>query len=127
MCRLWISVSVLALLFCATLSNTKYLHGFTETLAVTLQQAEERISNNDRDTAIQKTQEAFDLWQSHEAYLHITLNHDEIDNILLAFHEVHQLLIAQENGGEYYSANAQLITQIELLYEMEAFTLKNLL
>ena len=67
------------------------------------------------------------IWQSHEAYLHVSLNHSEIDDILLAFNEVQQLLIAPEHGGEYFSANAQLITRIKLLYEMEAFTLKNVL
>lgn len=127
MYRLGISVSVLALLLCATLFNTRYLHGFTEKLVTTLQQAEESVSNEDRATAIQKTQDAFNLWQSHEAYLHVSLNHSEIDDILLAFNEVQQLLIAPEHGGEYFSANAQLITRIKLLYEMEAFTLKNVL
>ena len=32
-----------------------------------------------------------------------------------------------EEGGEYSAANARLVSQIELLYEMEEFSLKNLL
>ena len=126
MYRLWSSVAVLAALLFATLFNTVYLRNFTESLVSTLQQAQENVSVEDRDTAIQKTREAMKLWNSHEGYLHITLNHGEIDDVLLSFHEVEQLLISRETGGEYYSANAQLITRIQLLYEMEAFTLKNL-
>lgn len=125
--RLWISVSLLGILFCGAFLNTNYLQNFTETLALSLVQAEEDISLGNRDAAIQKTENAIKLWEDHAAYLHITLKHSEIDQVSLSLLEVQRLLTAQEHGGEYYAANAQLIARIRLLYEMEAFSLKNLL
>lgn len=125
--RLWISISLLGILFCGTFLNTNYLQDFTESLAHSLEQAEKDISLGNRDAAIQKTENAIKLWEDRAAYLHITLKHSEIDQVTLSFLEVQRLLTAQEHGGEYYAANAQLIARIRLLYEMEEFSLKNLL
>lgn len=127
MTRLWISVMLLCLLFCSTILNATYLHNFTETLACTLEEAEENILLNNRKAAIENTQRAKQLWEDHAAYLHVTLKHSDIDQITLTFQEVQRLLTAQEQGGEYHAANAQLILRIRLLFETEEFSLKNLL
>lgn len=125
--RLWISISVLGLLFFSAYLNTNYLHRLTDTLALSLEQAEEDISLGNRNGAIQKTERAIRLWEDRASYLHIILNHSEIDQVSLSFLEVQRLLTTQEHGGEYYAANAQLIARIRLLHEMEEFSLKNLL
>lgn len=125
--RLWVSLLVLAALLSAAACNTRYLNGFTEELAGILLEAEECVTAGDPEGGIQKTDEALQFWQSRETYLHMVLHHSDTDEILLAFQEVRQLLTHEENGGEYAAANAQLITRIRLLHEMEQFNLKNLL
>ena len=125
--RLWLSLAVLAALIGAACFNTHYLNTFTEELSGLLREAEACVSDGDWDAAIDKTEAALDRWTSQEAYLHTVLRHADTDEVLLTFHEVRQLLHTQEAGGEYFAANAKLITRIGLLGEMEQLNLKNLL
>ena len=124
--RLWISVAVLALLFCLTMFNSRYLDSYTKELTTLLRQAELCAADGDWDAA-DKTEAALDSWKNQETYLHMVLQHRDTDEVLLAFQEVQQLISHQEDGGEYSASNARLITQIELLYEMEQLNWKNLI
>lgn len=125
--RLWLSLSVLVLLFLATLYNSYYLNRYTQELVQLLTEAEACAVLDDWDAAADKTEAALDRWYSHETYLHMMLQHRDTDEVLLSFQEVRQLITHREDGGEYSAANARLITQIGLLSEMECLNLKNVL
>lgn len=125
--RFWISLAVLITLTGTALFNTRYLNTLTEELSNLLLEAEICVIDGDWDAAIDKTEAALDYWTNHETYLHMVLRHADTDEVLLTFHEVRQLLNTQEAGGEYFAANAKLITRIGLLWEMEQLSLKNLL
>ena len=125
--RLTLSLLVLAGLVGLTLYNSHYLNDYTKELTTLLKQAEAAAADGDWDAAADKTEAALDRWKCKESYLHTVLQHRDTDNVLLAFHEVRQLIAHQEDGGEYSAANAKLIAQIELLYEMEQLNWKNLL
>lgn len=125
--RLCASAAVLTALFGISLLNSHCLSMLTGQLNELLREAETCVLYEDWDAAADKTEAALDLWSSRETYLHMTLQHEDTDQILLGFYEVRQLLSTQEAGGEYFAANAQLITRIELLSEMEQLNLKNLL
>lgn len=125
--RFWSSLAVLVALLCATLYNTHYLGNYTQELITLLTQAEACAADGDWDAAADKTEAALDLWNSRETYLHMVMNHQDTDDVLLDFQEVRQLIDHQEDGGEYSAANARLIARIGLLYEMEQLNLKNLL
>ena len=124
--RLWIAVGLLCAVFAATLLNSHYLLGFTGELAEYLVQAEERAEQGDWKDSDELTKQALDLWESHDFYLYTMLRHADADQVLSGFREVQEFINCQE-GGEYSAANARLIAQIELLSEMEQFTIKNLL
>ena len=124
--RLWISVAVLIALFCATLYNAHYIHGCTDELISLLTEAEASANQGDWETAAEKTDAAIGCWHGSEGYLHVVLQHRDTDEILLNFQEVRQLIAHREDGGEYAAANAKLIAQIGLLYEMEQLSWKNL-
>ena len=125
--RLTLSLLVLAGLVGLTLYNSHYLNDYTKELTTLLKQAEAAAADGDWDAAADKTEDALERWRSKEGYLHTVLQHRDTDNVLLAFQEVRQLIAHQEDGGEYSAANAKLIAQIELLYEMEQLNWKNLL
>ena len=125
--RLTLSLLVLAGLVGLTLYNSHYLNDYTKELTTLLKQAEAAAADGDWDAAADKTEAALDRWKCKESYLHTVLQHRDTDNVLLAFQEVRQLIAHQEDGGEYSAANAKLIAQIELLYEMEQLNWKNLL
>lgn len=125
--RLWISVTVLTVLLCLTMYNSRYLDSYTKELTTLLKQAEICAADGDWDAAADKTEAALERWNDRETYLHMILQHRDTDEVLLSFQEVRQLIAHQEHGGEYSAANARLITQIGLLSEMEALNLKNIL
>ena len=125
--RLCASAAVLAALFGLSLFSSHQLSAFTGQLNDLLREAEVCVLYEDWDAAADKTEAALNLWSGRDTYLHTVLQHADTDQILLGFHEVRQLLSTQEAGGEYFAANAQLMTRIELLSEMEQLNLKNLL
>lgn len=125
--RFWISVAVLTFLFCLTMYNSRYLDSYTKELTTLLKQAEICAADGDWDAAADKTEAALDRWKNRETYLHMVLQHRDTDEVLLSFQEVQKLIVNQEDGGEYSASNARLITQIELLYEMEELSWKNLI
>lgn len=124
--RLWIAIVIMALVFCATLYNAHYLSVFTHQLTDLLADAEALAEAGDWDRAEDLTGEAYQLWEDHSGYLHILLRHQDTDQVHIGFREVWEFLNRQEDG-EYSAANARLMTQIELLYEAEQLTLKNVL
>ena len=127
MYRLIVSLFALFFLFGITVYNSYYLNSYTQELTELLTEAEACAEDGDWDAAADKTEAALDRWRSREAYLHTVLQHRDTDDVLLSFQEVRQLIVHQEDGGEYSAANARLITQIGLLSEMEALNLKNIL
>ena len=124
--RLWIACGILALVFAATLYNTHYLSGFTNELTTLLTRAEIGAEDGDWETAGELTRQAVENWDRHAVSLHVLLRHTEVDDVNTSFQEVREFINCQE-GGEYSAANARLIAQIELLYEAEQLTLKNVL
>ena len=101
--RLWIAVAFLAAVFAATLVNSHYLKTFSTELTSLLTQAESLAERGEWSEAESLTQQ-----------------------VHTGFQEVLEFIRCEE-GGEYSAANARLVSQIELLYEMEEFSLKNLL
>ena len=124
--RLWIAIGIMALVFCATLYNAHYLDSFTHQLTGLLAQAEERAEEGDWDGAKDLTGDAYQIWEGNSSYLHILLRHQDTDQVQVSFREVWEFL-SREEDGEYSAANARLMAQIELIYEAEQLTLKNVL
>ena len=124
--RLWIACGIMAVLFLATLGNAFYLERFTGQLSELLAQAEQKAEEQAWQNAAELTQQAYDSWEAHGVYLHITLRHADTDDVNSSFQEVGEFITCQE-GGEYSAANARLITQIRLLYEAEQLSPKNIL
>lgn len=124
--RLWIAVGLLCAVFAATLCSSFYLKSFTNDMTGLLTQAEANAETGDWGGAEGLTKSALEIWQQHDMYLYTFLRHSDTDQVHTGFREVQEFINCQESG-EYSAANARLIAQIELLYEMEQFSLKNLL
>lgn len=124
--RLWIAVAILVTLFSATLANSHFLSAFTLELSTLLTQAEALAEAGDWGAADRLTQIAMDDWHARDKYLYTVLRHSDTDAVHIAFREVMEFIRCEE-GGEYSAANARLITQVELIAEMERFSLENLL
>lgn len=123
--RFWIALLLLGAIFTGTLFHIRSLHGFTDTLSALLEQADELAAAEQWDQARALTVQAKDTWGNRDVYLHVLLRHADTDSIYAGFRETLALLDSQEYG-EYAAANARLVTQIQLLYEAEQLTLKNI-
>ena len=124
--RLWIAALLLAAMFSCALFNSLYLRGLATQISGLLVRAEAAAEAGRWDQAGALTQDAAALWEGHDFYLHVSLRHTDTDQIRTGLQEVDEDLGAQEMG-EYSAANAQLTTQLKLLWEAEQFNLENIL
>lgn len=122
----WIS-SLLLLAMIVTLSlHTNHLQDLLQPLQEELQAAEEKARVGEWDEAVQITQRVRTALEQENLYLHITLPHAELDQLHLLIEE-NLAYLAHEKIGEYQASNQHLIHRLALVYEMEWFTLQNLL
>lgn len=126
--RLYISAAILlalaGLAACHVFCLGKLITGLDELLL----QAEQQVEAENWSRAEALTRQALDDWETHSRYLHVTLRHEDIDGVLVSFHETLAFLTGQERQpSEYAAANAQLRVRLSLLLEAELPTLKNLL
>ena len=124
--RLWISVGLLLLLLGGSLFNAWYAKELTDTMGQQLRFAQQMTEMGRWEQALALTQEVYDQWESRHFYLHSTMRHSDTDQILRGFRTVIEYLRLQE-PDQYNAANADLITQLELLAEMEQPSVVNVL
>lgn len=124
--RFWVSLTTLGLCFFLALGNGWALHRLTGEMTDLLVKAQALAEEERWEQAAALTEDAMALWQQSEGYLYVVLRHTEADAVVQQFREVRELLQWGEEA-EYTSANARLVEDIELLAEMETFSLKNLL
>lgn len=124
--RFWICILLMVLVFSGALVNSWYLAQKADGMTDLLQKAQTKAEDGDWELAQELTAQAQQHWEDSTYYLYVILHHSEADEVQTGFQEVMQLLRWQEEA-EYTSANARLISNIQLLAEMEQFTLKNLL
>ena len=123
----WLPLAIIVLLTAGTLTNVFYLSHITSELTQTLEQAQAFAESGQSEQAIQLTRQAQTAFERCSFYLHVTLNHQSIDNAETTFGEVLEHLRLHETGSIYTAANAKLLTLLELIAESEQLTLKNLL
>ena len=114
--RLWIAAGLLVLLLCASLVNGWYAQGLTGSKR--LDQAQAQAERGDWGQAEELTWQVYGDWQKNHFYFHTTMRHSDTDQILRTFRSVLEYLKLQE-PDQYNAANADLMTQLELLAEME--------
>lgn len=124
--RLWISVGLLLLLLGGSLFNAWYAKELTDEMGEQLRLAQQMTETGRWEQALALTQEVYNQWESRHFYLHSTMRHSDTDQILRGFRTVIEYLRLQE-PDQYNAANADLITQLELLAEMEQPSVVNVL
>lgn len=118
---------LLTLIITGCLASEHFLGELTTHTTDLLAQAEESAEHGDWNTAKKLTTQAEEFWSSNQTFLYALLRHEDIDSVLGGFREINELIDCQEGGGEYSAANARLVTEIQLLHEMEQLSLINLL
>ena len=91
-----------------------------------LQQAAQMIPSENWEAIDHILQNSYDDWQSRQAYLHIVLEHDAIDDANAMYRRAFAFIDAKE-PKELQAELADLQDQLRLLTEMEQLSLKNIL
>ncbi len=126
--RIWISLALILVMAALATWHVVHLTQLTSQLTDLLTQAEQQVRQGDWAQAEALTREAQEQWDAHAFYFHATMHHEDIDAVLISFHEVLAYLEGQEQQpAEYAAANSRLMTQIALLLEGELPSFKNLL
>jgi len=124
--RLLCACAILLVLFGISIWTGSAVEQLSNQYTRQLTHAQQLARQENWDQARSITQEVFQSWQQHNFFLHTLLRHSDTDQILLSFHSVDEYLRLQEMD-QYAAANAQLITQLELMAEMEQPSLENIL
>ena len=124
--RLWFALVLLAVLCAASLANSRYAQSLSDSLTSQLAQAHAFAQQDQWEDASRLTLQAHEEWQSHHFYLHTFMRHADTDQILRTFRSVLEYLEIRELD-QYTAANADLVTQIQLLAEMEQASVVNIL
>jgi len=124
--RIVIALVILGGIFGATTAHSAYISAFSHEMTALLEEAEDRAEEGNWTEAMALTEQAQDKWKDRANYLHITLRHNDTDEVYAGLQEVWEFIECRE-AGEYSAANARLITKLELLAEAEELNLKNIL
>ena len=124
--RFWAAAVILVFLLAGTLVNAGAARRFAGGLTDQLERAQELAAQGDWEGAEAISQEVYQRWRDREFYLHVFMRHSDTDQILRSFRALEQYL-ALEEADQYTAANADLITQLELLAEMEQPSWMNIL
>ncbi len=124
--RLFAACVILALLLVISLYSGYAVGSLSNTCIQQLKEAQTLAAQDEWSQARTMTQQTFQYWQSFHFPLHTVMRHTENDQILISFRTVEQYL-ALEEMDQYAAANITLITQLELLAEMEQASLENVL
>ena len=124
--RLYIAAALLALLLGLSLVNGWYSERLTGEMREQLRQAQRLAEEEDWGRAETVTRQVYEDWQNRHFYFHTTMRHSDTDQVLRGFRTVLEYVRLQE-PDQYNAANADLITQLELLAEMEQPSVANVL
>lgn len=126
MARLYGSILTLIFIFTSCYGTASWIDGLTSSYIEDLHHAQELVQENKWKEASELTNKVYEHWNTQGFPLYTLLRHGDIDKILLCFQSVAQYL-EEEDEEPYRANNAQLITQLQLLSEMEQLTLENIL
>lgn len=124
--RLAVSCTILLLLMALSLVSGWYIDTLCDNYIQQLKSAQQLAEQDDWPQARSITKAVFQDWTDRNFLLHTLLRHNDTDQILLSFRSTTEYLRLEEMD-QYAAANATLVTQLELLAEMEQPTLKNVL
>jgi hypothetical protein len=124
--RLSVSLAILAAILVGALWHNAHLTRLAQEISAQVTRAEALAEDGRWSDAADAAEGALRQWSAHDRYLHTTLRHEDVDTIFLSFSELLAYLEHQELD-QCAAVTADLVTQLELLAEMEQLTLTNVL
>ena len=111
------ALSLLALLFAASLFNIRYFDRLCLDLAHEINASSEALEAGNKAAAQEHLDAALDTWLDADSYTHIFIRHPEIDSTADAFYELGQAL--EQNSESCRAAFDKLLYHLESIRTME--------
>ena len=121
-----IAILVMVLLMAVSLVNSAYLTRRCDEWTTRLNAVTDAAGNGDWDTARQTVDALDNDWQAKQSYLHITLQHEEINTADTLLQQC-VLFVDIQDIDSLFDAALQLSLQWDHLAEMEQLSIKNVL
>lgn len=121
-----IPVFVLLLILVLSLFNSFALSRRCDDWTAQLEASDEAARQEDWQSARRSLEVAYNDWNRHQTWLHIVIEHKEIDTAESLLQRC-RVLGQEEDSVEFRSTLADLRSQIRLLNEMERVSIKNIL
>ena len=121
-----IAILVLVLLMAVSLVNSAYLTRRCDEWTTRLNAVTDAAGNGDWDTARQTVDALDNDWQAKQSYLHITLQHEEINTADTLLQQC-VLFVDIQDIDSLFDAALQLSLQWDHLAEMEQLSIKSVL
>lgn len=112
-----IALSLLVLLFAASLFNIWYFDRLCMDIAGEVNASSDALERGDMDAAQEHLNSALHTWLDADSYTHIFIRHPEIDSTADAFYELGQAL--EENSESCRAAYDKLLYHLESIRTME--------
>ena len=118
--------AVLALLLGVCLLSGAWLTARCTDWTAALADIDALAQNDDWETAENRLETLYEQWQQVQIWLHITLEHEALNNAEALFCRA-AVLADEEDSVEFRAHLADLRSQLQLLAEMERVSVKNVL
>ncbi len=112
-----IALSLLVLLFAASLFNIWYFDRLCMDIAGEVNASSDALERGDMEAAQEHLNSALHTWLDADSYTHIFIRHPEIDSTADAFYELGQAL--EENSESCRAAYDKLLYHLESIRTME--------
>ncbi|MCB7514395.1 DUF4363 family protein [bacterium 210917-SL.2.15] len=122
----FIACLILVSLFTAGTMNQRTVSNISDSIRTQLDASQTAAQQEQWETAARAFSQADETWQEHEAYLHVVIEHDEIDEAEALFAEVDQYA-RQHDSDKYCTSAERLCTQLDHLKESQQLSIKNIL
>ena len=121
-----LSLAALAAILAFSLWSGCYVAGRTETWSAQLSVADEYAQQERWEDAEAQLQLAYDDWCTSQTFFHTIMEHDELDEAESLFATAYAAC-DERDVPDFHAAMAQLATQLSLLAETQAVSVKNIL
>lgn len=121
-----IPTGLLCALFALALLNGAAMEQTTRRCQNDLQRSGTLALEENWNGASAALQQSYRVWMRHQAYLHIVLDHNSVDEAEAMYARC-MAFAATREISEFCAETAGLITQLSLLAEMERLSIKNIL
>lgn len=117
---------ILTTLFAASIANCRAVTDLTDEISRSLSLSQSAARAEDWHGTAEALSDAQKIWAENSAYLHVVVDHDELDEAESLFAEIGQYAL-QQNSDKYCTFSECLRVQLDHIQETQQFSVQNVL